>query len=728
MDRAFTFRNPKIIQRLCDDFIPYAGNVEELQPQLGYSEFACQQWYMNMATQSKALSMQGATTQGTYIAGADGTVYSWKNASGISAQLHFMEQGMKAFKEHPPAQVAIPETALQAAFTRPPRSSTSVVAIYSRIRPLPACADSRNRDLGRDYLWIYQDEVRQILRESEKFKVNQKIPQTLAYRIARYHFIDIVRGQPIFWQYSEVTKADFTLKKVSEAPEHPQFTFEGAIECHSSSGESGIRGTISGKFTIDELSEKIVTFRAYGKSEAWGASEYTKMGAPKDHFPLVFGFIETTDENSQVTPPGAVAQSQHYRHPDKGEGSITIRSSLPGAVTASSEQDPAVERIASGVTEDLLSISVTGNSLIAVGNRGTMVRSDDDGAHWKSIDSGTDATLRSVQFLNKDFGLAVGDGGNYKKELMTEHHILPRGIELTEELKKNPAKLIQLLAVADGPGIPSTVLKTVDGGATWRRIAVMTNFPLTDLHIIDAKRVLLLTGDIAEGMTTHDGDILASNDGGETWHAYLRALGGANYKIALDDAGNGIVVRQDILRSAHKKKPTEEELMATAPMLREGLRTLNDPNVLWITKFGGDHWNNARAPIINDKAVASIKVPGCRDLYGACIQANKVWACGKGGAIVAANLGQDKPTDWELKISSTNNDLVGIAFVDGTIGFAVGKSGTCEQTTDGGATWNARRIGVPADLKAIAFGQSHVVIVGAHGLVLRLPIKNGGKN
>jgi len=59
----------------------------------------------------------------------------------------------------------------------------------------------------------------------------------------------------------------------------------------------------------------------------------------------------------------------------------------------------------------LLNLTDTGENLIAVGERGVVLRSPHDAHEWQSVRTSTTRTLAGVAFVNPQRGVAVGHGG-----------------------------------------------------------------------------------------------------------------------------------------------------------------------------------------------------------------------------------------------------------------------------------------------------------------------------
>ena len=262
--------------------------------------------------------VQGDTMQGMYIAGADGTAYCWKNTPGISATLRFMDKGLEGFKARPPARIEIAEAQKTAAFSRAPKPTTSLIYVVSRVRPIPEGCDSRNRNIGKDYLWIYPEEVDAIV-DTAVDRETFSLPTTLVARIVRYNLLDLIRGEPDYWEVREIKKAEFTVKRGATVDGKQSFTFNANFAMSTLWLTRGVEGTMEGEFTVDMAASKITRWRAYAKTQAWGAGRFTYRGVPKNKFPLIFAMTETDEQVAKDIPPSAVSRRSNYKVPDGHE-------------------------------------------------------------------------------------------------------------------------------------------------------------------------------------------------------------------------------------------------------------------------------------------------------------------------------------------------------------------------------------------------------------------------
>lgn len=90
-----------------------------------------------------------------------------------------------------------------------------------------------------------------------------------------------------------------------------------------------------------------------------------------------------------------------------------LASTLASAVTAAAPA--AWERPAPSVRDPgraaLLNVTTAGASLVAVGERGLVLRSDDTGRHWTQSPAPVSVTLTRAAFVSAQSGWAVGHGG-----------------------------------------------------------------------------------------------------------------------------------------------------------------------------------------------------------------------------------------------------------------------------------------------------------------------------
>jgi photosystem II stability/assembly factor-like uncharacterized protein len=232
----------------------------------------------------------------------------------------------------------------------------------------------------------------------------------------------------------------------------------------------------------------------------------------------------------------------------------------------------------------LLSVAQAGPRWVAVGERGVIALSDDQGRHWRQAPCPVSTTLTMVRFADAQHGAAVGHGGTVLTTadggtswtLRLDGRrvaLLAQAQATTPEAQKDAARL-----VADGP-----------------------DKPFLDVLLFDAQRVLAVG---AYGLA------LYSEDGGASWapwmarlpnpkglHWYVARAAGSTVLLAGEQ---GLVLRSDdggqrfrALASPYNGSWFTGELQADGrTLLLAGLR-----GQAWRSSDGGAQWSALASPV-----------------------------------------------------------------------------------------------------------------------------------
>ncbi len=169
-------------------------------------------------------------------------------------------------------------------------------------------------------------------------------------------------------------------------------------------------------------------------------------------------------------------------------------------------------------------------TVVAVGDLGVILRTQDGGNTWKLQPSDTSIALYGVHFPNADLGMAVGDSGvilrseDGGKSCLTQ--ISNTIVALRAVYMFGPSDGV---AVGDG----GTIIYTIDGGNTWLPAASGT---VRDLHALQGNNAgwLMAVGDL--------GVVLISKNGGETWEAQTPPTSANLYDILYLQTNSWMVV------------------------------------------------------------------------------------------------------------------------------------------------------------------------------------------
>jgi photosystem II stability/assembly factor-like uncharacterized protein len=348
-----------------------------------------------------------------------------------------------------------------------------------------------------------------------------------------------------------------------------------------------------------------------------------------------------------------------------------------------------------------------GQTAVAVGNGGTILRTTDGGLTWRPQSSGTVADLRGVSFTSPLAGTAVGTGGTFVRTLdggqqwtaaTIDSAVALRSVKFTDNLHG--------IAV----GTHGRIFRTSDGGTNWNRIVVSDSVDFTSVHFRTPLR------GIAVGM---NGRIFRTADGGETWFP--------------------------------RPSPTTQDLQAVLFVTPDFGVAVGDAGVLLRTTDGGDFWSMTNLGVTIPLAGISfgdslhgmaiglpgmnlhttdagntwfVRPSGTTDQLWKASFADSVngYAVGGNGMILRTH---DGGVYWERQSSGTTNSLFGVSFVDANRGVAVGDAGMILRTTNAGGTWIQEGAGTTQTLWSVSMASTLVgTAVGDAGTILRS--NNGG--
>ncbi len=197
-------------------------------------------------------------------------------------------------------------------------------------------------------------------------------------------------------------------------------------------------------------------------------------------------------------------------------------------------QTPAVEaRLA--VRSLLLDAAVAGPRLVAVGQRGAALYSDDGGGDWIQASVPADALLTALHMLDDTLGWAVGHD--------------------------------------------AAILRTDDGGRSWQLVHYRPDWqvPLLDVWFRDRSR------GIVSGAF---GLLLASDDGGETW-----SCANGCWSVGLDPPSG-----EPLLRAEGSDFEDDYHLNAIAPSADGSLYLAGEAGALYRSDDGGQSWTALPSP------------------------------------------------------------------------------------------------------------------------------------
>jgi photosystem II stability/assembly factor-like uncharacterized protein len=231
--------------------------------------------------------------------------------------------------------------------------------------------------------------------------------------------------------------------------------------------------------------------------------------------------------------------------------------------------DPAGRSIMAPLAESslLLDGSYVDGLAVAVGERGHVLISDDQGRSWRQAELPTDATLTGVYFHDRNLGWTVGHDATI---LRTRD-----GGESWERVYYDPEEESPLFDVwfsdpdnGIAVGAYGLYLVTSDGGSSWERRTVLE---YDDFHLHHLARSE--TGRLY--MAAEAGTIYRSDDNGQSWISLPSPYEGSFFGTLPLDGDTVLLfgLRGHLFRSEDAGETWEEIDTGTVAMLNRGIRS-----------------------------------------------------------------------------------------------------------------------------------------------------------
>jgi len=191
---------------------------------------------------------------------------------------------------------------------------------------------------------------------------------------------------------------------------------------------------------------------------------------------------------------------------------------------------------------------IDANTIFAVGNSGTIIKSTNGGSNWQILNSGTSADLWRVNFLNLNTGYVIGFNSNFLKTT-------DAGNSWTKILitGSNYIKGISFINVNTGVivGWNSLVAKTTNAGLNWTNILLGLSGEQywEDVFCIDENTIVITS---ADAISTA-GNIFKTTNGGLNW--VNQSIGSFPYRTISDihyiNSNTGFVSGSPVMKTTN---------------------------------------------------------------------------------------------------------------------------------------------------------------------------------
>jgi len=265
----------------------------------------------------------------------------------------------------------------------------------------------------------------------------------------------------------------------------------------------------------------------------------------------------------------------------------TVLAFASGADTGESKEAPEAGAVRAGTVVDispnriyLIDITHAGDRLVAVGERGFAMVSDDSGKSWKAVGTPVVRTLTGVAFNGDKLGVAVGHGASIVR---TED-----GGDTWTDVPMDEAygeSFLGVTALGDGKfaayGAFGMYFDTMDGGKSWvRRTVLSEDFERHISEVTVGKYGAL-------GLVGESGTLARSEDGGQTWIQVPAPYTGSFFGglQAQDESWLTFGMRGSVFRSTDQGVTWQKVEIGTTAAFNGGL-VLSDGRIVLVGNAG----------------------------------------------------------------------------------------------------------------------------------------------
>ena len=409
---------------------------------------------------------------------------------------------------------------------------------------------------------------------------------------------------------------------------------------------------------------------------------------------------------------------------------------------------------------DLNNVTFAGARGFAVGEFGTVLRSDDGGNSWIGLPTGTRSSLSLVQEVDPNTVVvggectvreSVNDGESFQRLPVNESEygcatrvaalsFLTPGTGYVEEADgtilltndggqtlqpKTPVPLNGATAATldftsattgfavTGGKAGGRILRTTDGADSWTQVA-SSPAPLADLTVLSPTLAYAVGG---------NSTLLESVDGGASWKTLPLTLPAGSAPLSLTRISCSDAMDCLIATAAAAEGSTNVLVRTTDGGMTGSLVSPSGENLLGVsfsTASAAVAVGRSGATVLSSDGGATFPTLISHSLGGNFTRAIRIgqssldaYALGKTSEIAATTNGGDS---WSVLRVPTSNELVDVGFPTVGVGYAVNSGGTVFRTADAGLSWSILSSGGGAPTALLSPSVNTVLLTGPKGV------------
>ena len=326
--RAFAFADPEIIAQAQTLFVPCC--IDDWYQRRRQDDEG--KFFRSVADQPGGRTGKGGSTrQGIYVLTPDGDLLAYKNAGdNVEATQAELALALRKWVALPaarrtPGGVSVPKHGkLDPNFSRVPPEGGLVLKVHGRILAKKGesyakgeCGFTGGDKASRDFAWLTAAEAKAMVPARREVGQTVELPAAVARRLVRFHLVDNTRGEPEFWEASEVRRQKLTLTVTADTADAVELRLDGDVllstEADADRAARGFEAKLYGTLRYRPAKQAFDRWDVVALGEHWGSGAYTKTGERVGRAPLGIS-LELADPTipAERVPPQAARERDRY--------------------------------------------------------------------------------------------------------------------------------------------------------------------------------------------------------------------------------------------------------------------------------------------------------------------------------------------------------------------------------------------------------------------------------
>ncbi|MCZ6636025.1 MAG: hypothetical protein O7G87_21725 [bacterium] len=340
--RARTYSDPRVIDLLNEKFVPAAININGLQRQDDEEGrfFRLISWQgrykksFEEAMRQRFQTDHGLCHQGQFVTTVEGELLGSRHTADVEQLLDMLHQALENWETRSTQRGVTEMDAVERDERFVWEYPEDGLVLHIGCCDLPRAVDrrepERRNDHNQDFLWMTQEEMLAIVPEGVETGDRFPLPESVHWRLVRYHLLDSVRGETNAWPVE--APRDITIELEATAVDEDRVELEihgsGTLSqlgdwCIGAPRQSvyqreemccliqerGFDTELLGYATLDRRTKRFTAFDLLAVGTRWGGTRYNVRSNDTEPAPLGIAMTIAGTETLDRTPPHASPRS-----------------------------------------------------------------------------------------------------------------------------------------------------------------------------------------------------------------------------------------------------------------------------------------------------------------------------------------------------------------------------------------------------------------------------------